>query len=349
MKIQPLAKALKGGTKASRKAVGTLKRALDDVNAVRTLQSEETALKALGEVRADKSVYRYADVFSKDAALGEEGVGTVANINFLKGISAEERAAVERAFPSEEGARVVAAEAQGKNLYYEGLLEKDKGLRNLKTGELYSAEIEAKEAAEQAAQGAPTPAPSPQPQPAPAPQPAPGPQPAPAPGPAPTPQPAPGPTPSPQPAPGPSSQTGAPVNNGTTSSTQNANTPHLNLTQAQQNYYNPEWDVTEAGLVSQGKMTPAEVAKERSARRKAAFQKESDPLKRKLRAEVNEYNYDEKRFDELFNNDKTETPFARGVKIALGAAVGGGLLVKALSDNRGSQNNAQLYGQQPLY
>ena len=45
----------------------------------------------------------------------------------------------------------------------------------------------------------------------------------------------------------------------------------------------------------------------------------------------------------------TETPWSRGAKIVLGTAVTGAALCAALSSSRGQQNNAQLYGQQPLY
>lgn len=41
--------------------------------------------------------------------------------------------------------------------------------------------------------------------------------------------------------------------------------------------------------------------------------------------------------------------WANGMKIALGTAVTGAALCAALSASRGQQNNAQLYGQQPLY
>lgn len=43
------------------------------------------------------------------------------------------------------------------------------------------------------------------------------------------------------------------------------------------------------------------------------------------------------------------TPWANGIKVALGTAVTGAALCAALSSSRGQQNNAQLYGQQPLY
>lgn len=44
-----------------------------------------------------------------------------------------------------------------------------------------------------------------------------------------------------------------------------------------------------------------------------------------------------------------DAPWASGMKIALGTAVTGAALCAALSSSRGQQNNAQLYGQQPLY
>lgn len=44
-----------------------------------------------------------------------------------------------------------------------------------------------------------------------------------------------------------------------------------------------------------------------------------------------------------------ETPWASTARAALGTAVAGGALMAALSSSRGQQNNAQLYGQQPLY
>jgi hypothetical protein len=44
-----------------------------------------------------------------------------------------------------------------------------------------------------------------------------------------------------------------------------------------------------------------------------------------------------------------ENPWSHGAKIALGTAVTGAALCAALSTSRGQQNNAQLYGQQPLY
>ena len=123
-------------------------------------------------------------------------------------------------------------------------------------------------------------------------------------------------------------------------------TAKLHMTAGEQNYYNPEWSVTEAGLVSQGKMTPNEVAKERSSRRKNMFDKDFE--KRALQKQRNEFNFDESRFDVLDENS-SDTPWSSTAKAALGTAVAGGALMAALSSSRGQQNNAQLYGQQPLY
>ena len=50
-----------------------------------------------------------------------------------------------------------------------------------------------------------------------------------------------------------------------------------------------------------------------------------------------------------YGSQQEETPWSRGMKIALGTAVTGAALCAALSSSRGQQNNAQLYGQQPLY
>ena len=51
----------------------------------------------------------------------------------------------------------------------------------------------------------------------------------------------------------------------------------------------------------------------------------------------------------LLNNSPEDAPWSNGMKIALGTAVTGAALCAALSSSRGQQNNAQLYGQQPLY
>ena len=50
-----------------------------------------------------------------------------------------------------------------------------------------------------------------------------------------------------------------------------------------------------------------------------------------------------------YGSQQEETPWSRGMKVALGTAVTGAALCAALSASRGQQNNAQLYGQQPLY
>lgn len=63
------------------------------------------------------------------------------------------------------------------------------------------------------------------------------------------------------------------------------------------------------------------------------------------------YNSSTKKKDtfKLNNNNTNEQPWASTAKAALGTAVAGGALMAALSSSRGQQNNAQLYGQQPLY
>lgn len=54
--------------------------------------------------------------------------------------------------------------------------------------------------------------------------------------------------------------------------------------------------------------------------------------------------------ESLLNKSQDEPmSWSRGAKIALGTAVTGAALCAALSSSRGQQNNAQLYGQQPLY
>ena len=47
--------------------------------------------------------------------------------------------------------------------------------------------------------------------------------------------------------------------------------------------------------------------------------------------------------------DEANEKFAYGAKVALGAITTFGVLSAALSSSRGQQNNAQLYGQQPIY
>lgn len=98
----------------------------------------------------------------------------------------------------------------------------------------------------------------------------------------------------------------------------------------------------------------------------AAFGTEQQALKAKL--EAKHYagkTADEIRYDKYMrknaqysgsNTEKaalekqnTETQWSHGAKIVLGTAVTGAALCAALSSSRGQQNNAQLYGQQPLY
>lgn len=70
---------------------------------------------------------------------------------------------------------------------------------------------------------------------------------------------------------------------------------------------------------------------------------------------------EEEEIDDLYNtvtkkpskfkprNNNNENQWSGTMRAALGTAVGGAALMAALSGNRGQQNNAQLYGQQPLY
>lgn len=88
----------------------------------------------------------------------------------------------------------------------------------------------------------------------------------------------------------------------------------------------------------------------------AAARKERDIARNKQRLNdtMNEFNYEDKEraklfqeeFDELYNKN---TPWSTTARAALGTAVVGAGICAALSSSRGQQNNAQLYGQQPLY
>ncbi len=96
-----------------------------------------------------------------------------------------------------------------------------------------------------------------------------------------------------------------------------------------------------------------------------AFGSEQQALKVKL--EANRYagkTPDEIRYDKYLrknaqysgsnterylSNKNSENQWSGTMRAALGTAVGGAALMAALSGNRGQQNNAQLYGQQPLY
>lgn len=49
------------------------------------------------------------------------------------------------------------------------------------------------------------------------------------------------------------------------------------------------------------------------------------------------------------SQSSAENPWSGGMRAALGTAVGGAALLAAINSSRGQQNNAQLYGQQPLY
>ncbi len=49
------------------------------------------------------------------------------------------------------------------------------------------------------------------------------------------------------------------------------------------------------------------------------------------------------------NQSSAEASWSDGMRVALGTAVGGAALLAAINSSRGHQNNAQLYGQQPIY
>lgn len=109
--------------------------------------------------------------------------------------------------------------------------------------------------------------------------------------------------------------------------------------------YESEMQATEAALEAQGKMTEREIAKDQAKRIEQETKRRSEMKKR---ASVNEFNYDNAENRKYFE-DNNSTPWSSTAKAALGTAVGGAALMAALSSSRGQQNNAQLYGQQPLY
>lgn len=100
--------------------------------ATRTLQAEEEALKGLEEVKATSKIIHNADIIDAGAPLGKEHIATVNNINYAK-LSDTERASVDKFFPSAKGDQIRAAQVGGKDLYYEGVLQEDQGLKNLRT------------------------------------------------------------------------------------------------------------------------------------------------------------------------------------------------------------------------
>ena len=95
-------------------------------------KSEEAALKGLEEVKNTSKALHHADIIDAGAPLGNQHIVTVNNINYAK-LTDAERAAVDAHFPSAKGDRIRAAQAEGKNLYYEGVLAEDQGLKNLST------------------------------------------------------------------------------------------------------------------------------------------------------------------------------------------------------------------------
>lgn len=100
-----------------------------------------------------------------------------------------------------------------------------------------------------------------------------------------------------------------------------------------------------------GTITRAEAKKQYAAARK---ERDVARNKQRLSDTMNEFNYEDKERAKLFQEEFDElnnknTPWSSTAKAALGTAVGGAALMAALSGSRGQQNNAQLYGQQPLY
>ena len=91
---------------------------------------------------------------------------------------------------------------------------------------------------------------------------------------------------------------------------------------------------------------------------KSGSQEYQKALKEKLRNKYGNYVDPEKhRLNQWLKNNQSvpeppineDTAWGSTAKAALGTAVAGGALMAALSSSRGQQNNAQLYGQQPLY
>lgn len=101
-------------------------------------------------------------------------------------------------------------------------------------------------------------------------------------------------------------------------------------------------------MLSQGTITRSE-AKQRFTKARAARDKQIKL--ENLQKEVNEFNYEDPKYNDLFKKQgiDTGTPWSSTARAALGTAVVGAGVCAALSSSRGQQSNAQLYGQQPLY
>ena len=130
----------------------------------------------------------------------------------------------------------------------------------------------------------------------------------------------------------------------TITSTQPASTNRL---KGNRDRYNQEVSDTRQ-MLSQGTITRSE-AKQRFTKARAARDKQIKL--ENLQKEVNEFNYEDPKYNDLFKKQgiNTGTPWSSTAKAALGTAVVGAGICAALSSSRGQQNNAQLYGQQPLY
>ena len=117
--------------------------------------------------------------------------------------------------------------------------------------------------------------------------------------------------------------------------------------------FEAEMQATEAALETKGKMSSVEVAQDRALRIDKERGKTyglNKPITAEQAKMLNnpEYYYDSPEYKQIFNEQEA-TPWSSTAKAALGTAVGGAALMAALSGSRGQQNNAQLYGQQPLY
>lgn len=129
--------------------------------------------------------------------------------------------------------------------------------------------------------------------------------------------------------------------------------------------YNAEMEATNAASIQRGTMAESEAGEgiiyhesqlpsmedgwktENGKTTKIAGIKSN--YKNALQRNLTEYNYDNPEFDILNQSQSNQQSWGLTAKAVLGTAVGGAALCAALSSSRGQQNNAQLYGQQPLY
>ena len=144
--------------------------------------------------------------------------------------------------------------------------------------------------------------------------------------------------------------TAAPVN-ATTSSTENVQTPKsARPSSPYSSTYDNEGTIDD---LYEETSTQAKVKAEaeRSARESKKYW---DTQKTEEEESWDLYNSSTRKKDKFiprsqYGSQQEEAPWSRGMKVALGTAVTGAALCAALSASRGQQNNAQLYGQQPLY